>query len=288
MPVVGWTEVGADCFAHRYKPFDVTVGAVVGASGVVVVDTRASLVEAAELRADLGRLTTRPVCWVVNTHWHFDHCFGNAEFADDRIELWAHPTVPGMLAEHAEEVVSWLRGQGSEWAAAMDALHLAPPTRGVPETVTLDLGDRIVELIHPGRGHTDGDVVVRVPDADVVYAGDLVEESGPPAYGDDSFPLDWPSTLGRVLDLVGPRTAVVPGHGAAVDQAFVAAQQAQIAAVARAIEQLAAAAVEPDDALAATRWPFPADGLADAVRRGFAQLRSAWLAARPARAGCPG
>lgn len=275
MPVVGWTEVGADCFARRYEPFDVTVGAVIGASGLVVVDTRASLVEAALLRADLARLTTRPVRWVVNTHWHFDHCFGNAEFADDQTELWAHPTVPGLLADHAEEVISWLRGQGSEWAAAMDALHLAPPTRAVAETATLDLGDRIVELIHPGRGHTDGDVVVRVPDADVVYAGDLVEESGPPAYGDDSFPLDWPSTLGRVLDLVGPQTAVVPGHGAAVDRAFLAAQQAQIAAVARAIEQLAAAGVEADCALHATRWPFPADGLADAVRRGFAQLRSA-------------
>ena len=54
--------------------------------------------------------------------------------------------------------------------------------------MALDLGDRVVELIHPGRGHTAGDLVVRVPDADVMVAGDLVEESDPPFIGDDSLP----------------------------------------------------------------------------------------------------
>ena len=73
----------------------------------------------------------------------------------------------------------------------------------------LDLGDRAVELIHPGRGHTAGDLVVRVPDADVVLGGDLVEESDPPFIGDDSWPLEWPMTLDLVMGLMTDATVVV-------------------------------------------------------------------------------
>lgn len=274
MPLVDWTEVGIGCFARRYEPFDVTVGAVVGAAGVLVVDTRASLAEAAELRVHLGRLTTKPVRWVVNTHWHFDHCFGNAEFQDGTTELWAHPTVPAMLADHADEVRRSLATRSQDWAEAMSALVLAPPTRTVARTTTIDLGDRAAELIHVGRGHTDGDIVVRVPDADVLYAGDLVEQSGPPAFGDDSFPLDWPVTLDRILDLIAEPTTVVPGHGTVADRAFVAAQQADIAWVADTITRYARAGANSDDALRDADWPYPREGLTDAVRRGLAQLTS--------------
>lgn len=270
---MGWIEVAAGCFARRYEPFDVTVGVIVGGEGVLVVDTRASLAEAAELREHVERLTSTPVRWVVNTHWHFDHCFGNAEFGDEAAtELWAHETVPGMLIEHATSVRQWLASQGGAWADAMDALVVAPPRQTMAGQATIDIGGRTVELIHPGRGHTDGDVVVRITDADVLYAGDLVEQSGPPAFGDDSYPLDWPATLDRVLELLTGGTAVVPGHGAVVDKAFVAAQRAEIGVVAGTIGRLAMACFDVSDALSAVDWPYSADALADAVRRGFAQL----------------
>ncbi len=97
----------------------------------------------------------------------------------------------------------------------------------------LDLGDRQVELAHPGRGHTAGDAVIRVPDADVLLAGDLVEESGDPAYGVDCHPLDWPGTLDVVLNLVGRDTVVVPGHGALVDRDFVEQQRQDVAITAQ-------------------------------------------------------
>ena len=76
------------------------------------------------------------------------------------------------------------------------ATRSSRPDRAADHTFSsvrsIDLGDRVVELVHPGRGHTGGDLVVRVPDADVLLAGDLVEESAPPSYGPDCFPLDWP------------------------------------------------------------------------------------------------
>ena len=97
-----WTEVGPGCFARRYPSFDVTVGVVVGAEGLLVVDTRGGPREADELRADLARLSDLPVRWVVDTHWHFDHTFGNGRFVDATI--YGHETVPGVLAERGEEV----------------------------------------------------------------------------------------------------------------------------------------------------------------------------------------
>ncbi|MEZ5193754.1 MAG: hypothetical protein R2734_15495 [Nocardioides sp.] len=75
----------------------------------------------------------------------------------------------------------------------------------------LDLGDRRVELVHPGRGHyTAGDLVVAVPDADVLLVGDLVEESGPPGYGEDCWPLEWPATLDVVLGATTDATVARP------------------------------------------------------------------------------
>jgi len=87
---------------------------------------------------------------------------------------------------------------------------------------TIHLGDRIVEVRHLGRGHTGEDVVVVVPG--VVFAGDLVEESGPPQYDELSHPLEWPQTNRRLLALIGEGDLVVPGHGEVVDRRFVADQ----------------------------------------------------------------
>ena len=269
----GWSEVGPGCFARRYPSYDVTIGVVVGADGLLVVDTRASLGEADELLADLRQLSSAPVRWVVDTHWHFDHCFGNARF--DQAAIYGHETVPPMLTEHGDTVRAELAEQSAEWAREMDAVVITPPDRTFSSVAVIDLGDRQVELVHPGRGHTSGDVVVRVPDADVVYAGDVVEESGPPSYGSDSYPLEWGPSLDVVAGLLTRQSAVVPGHGAVVDQGFVTEQRGEVGLVADTIRRLAAEGVPLARALDAAEWPFPPRVLGDAVRRGYAQLQDA-------------
>ena len=100
-----------------------------------------------------------------------------------------------------------------------------------------------MELIHPGRGHTAGDLVVRVPDADVMLGGDLIEESDPPFIGDDSWPMEWPTTLDLVLSLMTDRTVVVPGHGQVVDRDFVQDQRAELGTIAETIRDLASRGV---------------------------------------------
>lgn len=265
-----WTEVADRCFARRYSPHDVTVGVVVADEGLLVVDTRSGPSEAAALRADLADLSTRPVRHVVNTHWHYDHCFGNDEFAS--VPIYGHETVPETLAERADTVRAELAEQSPELAAELAALTVVPPTDLLSSVRLVDIGGRVVELIHPGRGHTGGDVVVRVPDADAIFAGDLIEESGPPAYGDDSFPLEWPETLDFVSGLLTGDTAVIPGHGAVVDRDFVRAQRDDVADIADTIRRLAESGVPAAEALAAGTWPIPADKLTDAIARGYAAL----------------
>ncbi|MBV9832356.1 MAG: MBL fold metallo-hydrolase [Marmoricola sp.] len=242
-----FVEVADRVWVARYQRHDVNVSVVEGELGLVVVDTN-SAAGIAETMEDLRRLSPRPVVAIVNTHAHFDHVEGNSTLREtyDGPPVTAHESA----------------------AAAIEP----PPGRTFSSVATIDLGDRALELVHPGRGHTDGDLVVRVEGADVLLAGDLVEESAAPAYGKDSFPMDWPLSLDLVLDLVGAATVVVPGHGAPVDRTFVEEQRAAIGVVAETIRDLASRGVRVDDALGETQWPYPAEVLEHAVRRGYAHL----------------
>jgi glyoxylase-like metal-dependent hydrolase (beta-lactamase superfamily II) len=144
----------------------------------------------------------------------------------------------------------------------------------VGERYALDLGDRTVDLLHLGRGHTDNDLMLHIPDAAAWLLGDLVEESGPPCYGPESFPLEWPVTVAHLLVLLDPGDVLVPGHGRPVGQSFVAAQHAQLAGVANLIRELHDAGVPVSRAAdeGGRSWPVPVDALTDAIEAGYAQL----------------
>ena len=283
---VGWQEVGDRCFRRRYRSFDLNIGVVRGSGALLVVDTRADLCQADELLDDLASFA-QPVRWVVNSHWHFDHVFGNQRFVeaaagDDRpgrvavlsdLELWGHEDLPAMLLGDPADLRARLRDfYGAEAGDEYDRVTLTPPDHLVADRQLLDLGDRGVELVHLGRGHTANDLVVAVPDAGVVFAGDLLEESAPPAFGDDSYPLDWPTTASM---LVGQDVATfVPGHGDLMDPPAAAEQAAALATVADLIRELHAAGVPAGHAIdeAAGRWPYPSSALTTAVERGYAAL----------------
>ena len=91
----------------------------------------------------------------------------------------------------------------------------------------MDIGGRVLELRHLGRGHTDGDLVVLVPDAGVLLAGDLVEEGAPPSF-EDSYPLEWPETLAALLHLAARPPWSYPATAPPVDPDFVQAQHDEL------------------------------------------------------------
>jgi glyoxylase-like metal-dependent hydrolase (beta-lactamase superfamily II) len=233
----GWQEVGAGVYVRRHAELDLNCGLVVGDDACLVVDTRSHLGEAADLIAAVRTVTPHP--WtVVNTHAHYDHCFGNAAFRP--APIWASRGCAEDLAttgERQRDAVSMeLRDAGDHGTA--DVVAAAPidlPDHLVEDVALLDIGGREVALRFLGRGHTRSDLVVEVEDdggGTVVFAGDLVEEGAPPAF-DDAYPADWPATLGRLHALA--RGPVVPGHGAVVDAAFVGAQREELLAVLAAV-----------------------------------------------------
>ena len=279
--MTAWEEVAADVFRRRYQPLDVSVCVLRGTGGLLVCDTRSSHRQADEIRADLAELGTLPVRWVVNTHAHFDHSFGNARFGPDSdlgAEIYAHERVPAHLDAYERPWLAELIASGEEPRDEWAEIVITPPTVLVGEAMTLDLGGIAAELRYLGRGHTDNDLLVHVPASGVWLTGDLVEESGPPVYASGSFPLDWPVTIGRLRAALREGDVLVPGHGAVVDSVFLAAQHEQLAAAAALITELHAAGVAEQDAEAEAgdRWPFPkalyGGGFAAAVRDGYKVL----------------
>jgi glyoxylase-like metal-dependent hydrolase (beta-lactamase superfamily II) len=137
-----------------------------------------------------------------------------------------------------------------------------------------------VTLIHPGRGHTDNDVVAWVAGERILFAGDLVEEGAPPSF-EDSFPLEWPDSLAPLLALDPDK--VVPGHGAVVDAAFMRRQQVdlqQLADLARKGFRNSQRPAEFDVDTA-----FPGRPAQTAIRRAYSQLTAAstgaWVERQP-------
>ncbi|HEU4945982.1 MAG TPA: MBL fold metallo-hydrolase [Kribbella sp.] len=278
-----WTELGNRCWVRRYPAWDLNVGLVAGSDGVLVVDTRASVPQAEELLAEIRELTDGPIRWVVNTHAHFDHTFGNSVFKAAGATVHAHENAAAALAERGPALQQHYRDNpgpdpaypaiAAEVLADVAAAPLVEVDKTFAVAQVIDLGDRRVELLHLGNGHTDGDLVVVVPDVDVVFAGDLVEESAPPAYGDDSFPLEWPETIDRLAGLLAASARVVPGHGAVVDPTFVREQGGDLGTVANTISGLHHNGTSLDAALAHTDdWPYPPANVQPAVRRGYEQL----------------
>lgn len=268
-----FVEVAPRVWVAHHEWMHVNITLVGGSDGLVMVDTHGSARAAREIADAVRRLGAGPVTALVNTHDHWDHWFGNdvlteglgpvpihaTEFAVEQMGRAGARPAPERFADdpRAEEILD---------------TTLRPATHGFSSAIALDLGDRAVELVHPGRGHTAGDLVVRVPDADVMVAGDLVEESDRPFIGDDSFPLEWPLTLDLVLGLMTDDTVVVPGHGRLVDKDFVHEQRGELGVIAETVRDLAGRGVPAGQALEAGEWPWDPRLLASAVRLGYEHL----------------
>ncbi len=273
--MTGFREVADRVWVARQEWFDLNVCLVGGADGLLVVDTQASGRAARAIVDDVRALGVGPVTAVFNTHEHFDHTFGNGAFREafGSVPIHAHEEAAARTIEAGERIKE--RYDESTDDSRRDEVletEIVVADHTFSSVRVLDLGDRQVELAHPGPGHSYGDAVVRIADVDVLLAGDLIEESGPPVYGVDSHPLAWPGALDVVLSLLGPDTVVVPGHGAVVDQDFVEEQRDAIAIVAQTIRDLAGSGVPADRALAEGEWPFPREGLVNAVALGYAAL----------------
>ena len=261
-----WTEHGDGVFSKRYQSLDLNVGAIVCEDGLLIIDTRAHHRQARELVEDLKAISNLRVRWIINTHHHWDHTFGNGEFHE--VDIWGHERCKTNLADHGAAMLARVRKMSPGQAADFDEVLIVPPNKTVEEAADIEFGGRMIEMRYLGRGHTDNDLVITVPDVSVVFAGDLIENGAPPSFG-DAFPLEWPKTLETLTDMI--TDAVVPGHGAPTDRAFVDAQRADLDAVADLARQRHAEGMTFEVA-AAAGGPFPEATLSEAFGRAWIQL----------------
>jgi len=227
-----WLEVRPGLLRKVGSPVDVNCVLVMGSERAMLVDTGSTGADGRELAGEVHELSgARPLA-VVNTHAHYDHCFGNAAFSPGQI--WASSGCIRALAndgvaQRQSAVTEW-REKDPEFAAAIAEACIVVPGNRVESEVTIDLGNLTARLISLGRGHTDHDLVIWLPSFRTVIAGDLVEESGPPAL-EDAFPLTWHAKLSQIL--TWSPDLVIPGHGQPVPVGFVREQQKELQALAR-------------------------------------------------------
>ncbi|MCK8676906.1 MBL fold metallo-hydrolase [Streptomyces lichenis] len=236
---VGWERLGAGTGRCRLPGWDATAGLVAGTDAALLFDAGATLREGAELRARAEVLLDgRRVTHLALSHPHFDHVLGASAFAG--AEVFGAVGLDALLASTRERDAlrrDAVRHGVPEEEAAEAVDMLAAPRHHVSGEWTLDLGGRQVLLANVGPGHTAHDLVLLVPpppgappgSREVVFCGDLVEESGEPQAGPDAVPGRWPAALDRLLALGGEEARYVPGHGAVVDAAFVRAQRDALA-----------------------------------------------------------
>jgi glyoxylase-like metal-dependent hydrolase (beta-lactamase superfamily II) len=263
-----WLEIGDRVFVRRYRFYDQGIVAVLGGQTALIVDTRTTPAQAHEVLDDLSDLGSPRVGIVVNTHGHYDHVFGNSVFRPAAI--WGHERCRTMIeltgATQREQVAKELPDLATDLADVV----LDPPDRVLADAATLDLDGREIRLAYLGRGHTDNDIVVSIPDADVLCAGDLLENGAPPWFG-DGYPMDWPVTVERILALTGGRTVVSPGHGAHAGRAFVERSLAQFRAVAALASRVHTGNLDLEAAIALA--PFSSKAAREPIERALAQLR---------------
>ena len=279
--VKGFTEVADGVLVATFAQWRVNVGLVLGAEAALLVDTGWSLVAGRRVVDEVRRVTGLPVRHVVDTHVHFDHAWGAGAFGSATVH--AHAGVARAQDGDTARIKAALRADpgaapeyGYDEQDVADALATQPrpPDALVDRSASLDLGGRVVRLSWTGRAHTDGDLAVHVPDAGVLFLGDVVEDEPLPAFGGDSYPLEWAATLTAHLDGLAPETVVVPGHGPAAPYAWAVGQRDDVARAVAAVQE----ALELD---ASAQEPSPERALAAAVRTsGFPEAALASLVTR--------
>jgi glyoxylase-like metal-dependent hydrolase (beta-lactamase superfamily II) len=207
-------------------------GLVTAAGQAVLVDTPWTLGLTRNLLDAVDRhLPGTTITTVVNTHPNGDHCWGNQLFAGSEIVASA-ATAHGMSDEIGPEAMTAMILDTPAQSAVgqymrrffgkydFSGIKITPPTRTFTGELTISVGDRVVHLVAVGPAHTDGDLIAHVPDAGVVFAGDILFVGDHPVMW--SGPIsNWIAACDRIRDMKAD--IIVPGHGPVTDQAGVAA-----------------------------------------------------------------
>ena len=208
---ISFTEVGRDLWAFTAEG-DPNTGVIIGDESVVIVDAQATPRLAGKVVEKVREVTDKPISHVVLTHYHAVRVLGASAYGAREIVM--SDTARAMVAERGQEDWESEFGRFPRLFQGHESIPgLTWPTLTFSDGMTLYLGKRRVELRFLGRAHTAGDIVAFVPDANVMFTGDIVEYNSACYCGDAHF-ADWPATLAEIdaYDL----DAIAPGRGDAL------------------------------------------------------------------------
>ncbi len=177
-----------------------------GKDGVLVVDT--TVPEAKKkFQKVLAKISSKPVRYLINTHWHYDHVGGNDIMAKAGARIIAHKNVKKRMSK--EQYIEFFKKKVPP--APKEAL----PTKMVKKKLTLKFNNEKVDILHFGPGHTDGDVVVYFRKANVIHLGDLYFAGIYPYVGVSSGgSIKYiPEVLTKIMNKINSKTIIIPGHG---------------------------------------------------------------------------
>jgi glyoxylase-like metal-dependent hydrolase (beta-lactamase superfamily II) len=210
------------------------VAVSIGKDGIFIVDDKVPPV-AADLIAEIKKLDKRPVRFVINTHWHFDHVGGNEKIGETGAVIVAHENVRKRM-----ESGGFLRMMKKTLPPSPP---IALPVVTFADGVTLHLNGDDIEILHQPPGHTDGDSIVWFHKADVIHTGDDFVSGGYPIIDVDSggHADGIISTARKVCKLAGASTKIIPGHGPIVDKTRYGVWADMVATIVDRVKKLAAA-----------------------------------------------
>lgn len=182
------------------------IGFIVGDNGVAVIDSGGSPRVGRQLREAIRKVTDKPILYVINTHVHPDHIFGNAAFKQDNPMFVGHEKLAGAMAQRKD---AYLRNQNNWVGADAAESEIIPPTMAIKGSQTLDLGGRSLQLTAHPIAHTSNDLTIFDHNTGTLWTGDLLFVERTPSIDGDI--KGWLSVIEQLRSVNAARA--IPGHG---------------------------------------------------------------------------
>jgi len=193
----------------RNNSFGANAGIIIGKDGIVVVDTLTSAKEAKRFIRDIRAVSRKPIRYVVNTHYHLDHVFGNSEFVKLGAVVIAQENDKKAMEKTAPDTLKNI-GEYGFTPQDMKGTKLAYPALAYGDRMTIDIGGQQIELIHARYSHTVGDTLVYLPDRKILFAGDVLFTDYHPFLGEGNIE-EWAKELDDIESMDVEK--IIPGHG---------------------------------------------------------------------------
>ncbi|MFK7856875.1 MAG: MBL fold metallo-hydrolase [Granulosicoccus sp.] len=208
---ISFTEVGSGLWAFTAEG-DPNSGVIIGDDSVMIVEAQATPRLAGKVIEKVREVTDKPISHIVLTHYHAVRVLGASAYGAGQIIM--SDMARAMVVERGQEDWDSEFGRFPRLFQGHESIPgLTWPTQTFSKSMTVYLGNRRIDLMHLGRAHTAGDIVIHVPDENVMFTGDIVEYKSACYCGDGHF-KDWQNTLNNIADF--DVDAIAPGRGDAL------------------------------------------------------------------------